>query len=285
MNTVKQGGFFQLIVKYVTWHQTLFARLYSMAILKCSPKLFCVFFNLSAAIRRVDMHFSYDTKTKRFTAKSSQLEKYFYHRKQAEMAYRNGFRKRAHQIGDAYLLPKIVFSTGDLVVDCGANLGDLKLYFDEIQIDVDYVAFEPSPLEFICLADNVKPSIVHNKGLWNHDSHLTFYISSQGADSSFIKPPTYDEERKIPTVRLDGILNRPIKLLKLEAEGAEPEVLLGAEGLLDRIEYISADLGFERGIDQQSTLAPVTNFLLDKNFELLDVKHDRIAALFRNKSL
>lgn len=285
MNKAKQGGFLQLILKYIAWHQTLFARLYSMAILKCSPNLFCIFFNFSAAIRGVDMRFSYDKTTKRFTAKSSQLEKYFYHRKQAEMAYRNGFSKRAHQIAEAYLLPKITFSAGDLIVDCGANLGDLKLYFDELKTDIEYIAFEPSPLEFVCLTENVKPSLVHNKGLWNEDSHLTFYISSQGADSSFIKPPTFDEERKIPTARLDGLLNRRIKLLKLEAEGAEPEVLQGAEGLLDKIEYISADLGFERGIDQQSTLAPVTNFLLSKNFELLDVRHDRIAALFRNKSL
>ena len=36
-----------------------------------------------------------------------------------------------------------------------------------------------------------------------------------------------------------------IKLLKLEAEGAELQVLYGCKNILNKIEYISADIGFE----------------------------------------
>lgn len=78
-------------------------------------------------------------------------------------------------------------------------------------------------------------------------------------------------------------MNEKIKLLKLEAEGAEPEVLEGCGDLLQQIEYITADLGPERGVSQESTLVPVVNYLLAHNFELLEVGHTRIVGLFRNK--
>ena len=59
---------------------------------------------------------------------------------------------------------------------------------------INYVGFEPSPIEFHCLQDNVNPSKVYNKGLWNKEGELEFYISSQGADSSLIEPKKFDEK-------------------------------------------------------------------------------------------
>ena len=58
------------------------------------------------------------------------------------------------------------------------------------------------------------------------------------------------------------------------------------EGLgdkLDLVEYVSADLEYERGIQCESTLVPVTNYLLEHDFELVDVSHGRICALYKNK--
>ena len=45
-----------------------------------------------------------------------------------------------------------------------------------------------------------------------------------------------------------------IKLLKLQAEGAEPEVSKGSLNSLKNIKFITADLGPERGLNQESTL-------------------------------
>ena len=58
-------------------------------------------------------------------------------------------------------------------------------------------------------------------------------------------------------------------------------MLLGCERILQKVEYISADLGFERGPLQESTLAPVTNFLLKNGFELIDFSSPRIVALYK----
>ena len=87
----------------------------------------------------------------------------------------------------------------------------------------------------------------------------------------------------VPSRRLENFIHKPVKLLKLEAEGAEPEILYGIGDKLKLIEYISADVGFERGIKEESTLVPVTNYLLENNFELISLGIGRLSLLFRNK--
>lgn len=207
----------------------------------------------------------------------------FRHQKQGTMAYEWGIKKRAEVINKVYFLDKIEFCSGDVFIDCGANVGDLKLWFDLNDIEVEYIGFEPSPIEFECLEKNVAPKTAHNLGLWNEDGTLRFYISSQGADSSLIQPAEYSSVVDVDVKRLNDFIEGPIKCLKLEAEGAEPEVLSGVDDTkLQMIEYVAADLGYERGVDAESTLVPVTNYLLSRGFELVDVSHGRICALYRN---
>lgn len=207
----------------------------------------------------------------------------FRHERQGNMAYEYGLAARAAQLGSAYRLEQIPFDIGDTVIDCGANVGDLRLWFRLNGVNIRYRAFEPSPVEFECLALNCPDDECHNVGLWNSEGTMQFYVSSQGADSSLIEPVSYDEIITVSTQKLSAYVDGPVKLLKLEAEGAEPEILEGAEECLADIAYISADLGFERGVDCESTLAPVSNFLLSRGFEMLAVGHQRVYALFRNK--
>ena len=47
---------------------------------------------------------------------------------------------------------------------------------------------------------NISPSKAYNVGLWNKNDQLTFYVSSQGGDSSLIKPLEYDEKIKVKTI-------------------------------------------------------------------------------------
>ena len=65
-------------------------------------------------------------------------------------------------------------------------------------------------------------------------------------------------------------INEKIKLFKIDAEGNEPEVLMGATSLLKNTEYISVDFGDERGIEQKTTIVDVNNFLTENNFNLID---------------
>ena len=253
--------------------------------LKTDKKKFALLFNLKSILIGSGARLIYDGASFVITDKSFKWFSYkIRHQRQCDMAYQDGLLNRVEDLAEVYFLKKIDFKDGDIFVDCGANVGDLKLWFKLNSININYVGFEPSPVEFKCLQNNVKPSKVHNVGLWKDNSELKFYISSQGADSSLIEPEKYEKAIIINVCRLDSFFDTKIKCIKLEAEGAEPEVLEGLGDKLKLVEYVSADLGYERGIDAESTLAPVTNFLLQKNFELIDVEHTRICALFRNKN-
>ena len=208
-----------------------------------------------------------------------------HHEKLALWSYQRGIINRAEQMGEIYHLQNIEFGDGDVVIDCGANIGDLALYFKNHKLAVEYIGIEPAPLEYECLVHNVAPMQCHNLGLWFENGSIDFYLAGQKGDSSFIEPRHFDSVVKVETVRLDQLIDREIKLLKIEAEGGEPEVLMGAEKLLPKVEFISADLGFERGPTAESTLVPVMNFLMERNFELVAISHKRVVALFRNKGL
>ena len=90
----------------------------------------------------------------------------------------------------------------------------------------------------------------------------------------------------IEYIRLDSLkqLNgKKIKLLKLEAEGAELEVLIGCGDILQNIEYISADIGFELDQGKRSNQAEVTEYLVENNFNKVS-SNSRCVTLFKNKN-
>ena len=62
------------------------------------------------------------------------------------------------------------------------------------------------------------------------DSYLDFYVDTDHASSSLIQPKNHTSVVRVETRRLDSFLELTnIFLLKVEAEGAEPEVLLAFE--------------------------------------------------------
>ena len=258
--------------------------LYTSIMLKTDKRVFAAFFNFKSLLFRTDTRIQWHDGFYIVTDKSMPDFRYLLrHKRRCHFAYPRGVKKRSEYLADSYSFEEIGFEDGDVFVDCGANYGDVKIWFDVKSIDIEYIGFEPSPIEFGCLKENVRPGVVHNVGLWNTEGELKFYLSSDGADSSLIEPAHYDEVITTKVTRLDSYITSEIKCLKLEAEGAEPEILEGIGQKLDLIEYIAADLGYERGVEEESTLAPVTNFLLARNFELINVNHVRICALYRNK--
>ncbi|MDX1692370.1 MAG: FkbM family methyltransferase [Ketobacteraceae bacterium] len=272
--------------RYIRYLLSLLDNASNALIERTRGSLFCTLFNMRSRLLGRSVRFRQDADGYQVTDPVFSPHAYrFRHEVQANMAYKKGLVRRAQMMGDTYLLEAIEFHEGDLVIDCGANVGDLKLWFTHRNLPVTYMAFEPSPLEFACLEKNVAPGTAHHCGLWKEDGNLTFYVSSQGADSSLIEPAEYDDVIHVTTRRLADFVDGPVKLLKLEAEGAEPEILLGVEEKLEQIEYISADLGYERGVRSESTFVPVTNYLLSRGFEMVDISRQRMVALYRNTSV
>jgi len=226
----------------------------------------------------------------RFKSENSQIliangmETWTTHRSRTHL-YAFGFEHRGSSIGKSYLLENIDFKEGDVVIDCGANMGDLHLWFKSRNLRVQYIGIEPNPIDFACLSRNVPGNLRPlNLALWNISGELKFWVDSNSASSSLIEPPNYSEIISVKSVRLDELeLPQKIKLLKVEGEGAEPEILLGASNILKRIEWISVDVGPERGIEQASTRDDVVTFLTSNSFEIaIENPFHRKTILFRN---
>jgi FkbM family methyltransferase len=217
------------------------------------------------------------------------LPRRFADRLQGFISYRDGFEARALEMSEAYSLKEIDFANGDVVVDCGANYGDLELALAYLGISgMSYYAFEPDPSAFASLAFNSKSDHLYNCGLWETDGTSIFYVAGH-ADSSFIKPPNATTEIEVQHLRLDRALLRSgreqsgkmrVRLLKIEAEGAEPEVIRGAPRTLKETGNVAVDAGRERGLNQDSTLVEVTNLLNDSGFKMKRLSSRRLAVLF-----
>ncbi|MBX9716905.1 MAG: FkbM family methyltransferase [Burkholderiaceae bacterium] len=189
----------------------------------------------------------------------------------------------------SYLLDRVPLRPSDWVLDCGANIGEVSLSLLRREPSLNIVAVEPETLEADCADLNLyegRPKTVRGV-LWHEETTLKFYSAAATADSSTIEPPKYDSVREVPATTVDALLTRMqcqrLRLLKLEAEGAEPEILRGAMGSLERIDYIAADLGPERGVRQEETATPVINLLLARGFEIVGMRFDRVVVLFRNR--
>jgi FkbM family methyltransferase len=208
-------------------------------------------------------------------------------RKERIWVYAKGVQSRLDRLGEIYGIAACGLTASDTVIDCGANVGEFSALVRS-RYGCDVVPVEPEPAEARCIAVNVPGArAIVNAALWNEAGELKFYSKNRSADSSIFETAEYDGVTTVPTLRLDELIERHglsrIKLLKLEAEGAEPEILLGSGNALRCIEYISADLGPERGLAQESTAVPVCNLLFGAGFELVSLYPKRLVFLFRNK--
>ncbi len=217
---------------------------------------------------------------------SSDGESIAFARKERVWMYSRGIRVRIEELSRAYFLQHVRLVRGDVILDCGANLGEVSR--SARQRGAEVIAVEPEKAEARCIDYNV-PGVraVLTKALWKEDGYIEFFSKNDSGDSSIFEMERYQSKTRVPTTTLDTVLREQgverLRLLKLEAEGAEPEILEGARESLGRIDYISADLGPERGLRKETTLAPVANRLYAEGFELVDVYHRRMICLFRNK--
>ena len=199
---------------------------------------------------------------------------------------------RFEELYKGYGLHKVRGLEAGLVLDVGANVGETSLLFRQLGATVH--SFEPDPSEFVCLEANADELIYpHQIALWDETGSATLFLANATGDTSLLLPVESESAITVSTVTLDDWAEEHLSdgqivdLLKLEAEGAEPEILRGAEKLLGRIRYITADVGFERpgegGLD--STLPAAANYLLKKGFSILWVGLPRLVIVLKNDAL
>ncbi len=197
----------------------------------------------------------------------------------------NGVEAQLAALLSKYLVEKVSLGTGDLVIDVGANIGEFSMACESLGAIVH--SFEPDPTEFRALARNISsPSRAHNIALWKEEGIQLLWLANDSGDTTLIEAGLTQESVEVNATTLDFWIDRnlepseEIALLKLEAEGAEPEVLQGLERNLNRCKYITVGPGFERGVEQEATLPAVTNFLLSRGFEMSAIHPGGGVALF-----
>ena len=135
---------------------------------------------------------------------------------------------------------------GGRVVDVGANVGWFTLLAARrVGQDGTVLSFEPAPANFSLLAKSVERNKFRNVRLFNEivsdiDGTRTLYLARRTAETGLhsIVRSHGGEELAISSVRLDTVARSlgidRIDVLKVDVEGAEPEVLLGAERLISQ---------------------------------------------------
>ena len=184
---------------------------------------------------------------------------------------------------DQYSINQLEIKDNDLVIDCGANVGELYFSFLLNTQNIEYIAFEPDPAAFECLSLNInnKSDNLYNFALSSNEGKMKFYLDTFGANSS-IEHFGSEEFITVETKTLDSFNFENIKLIKLEAEGHEIEVLKGSVNTLKNTEYITVDYGPEKGKEGNMTLPEVTNFLFKENFIIENASSNRYTCLFKN---
>ena len=201
-------------------------------------------------------------------------------------AYLFGLEQRKNYIKDCYMIDNFIIHKGDVVIDCGAAQG--LFYLAVKNFNPEYYGFEPSPTQFDDLEYNLSgEKNIYNKALWKSTGEaLQLFVNDWNNDSSAIQPDEVDEVIKVETLSLDDLIEtigKNIKLIKIEAEGAEPEVLEGLDKNISKVNYITIDAGFER--NGKSTISECIHYLLARNFELIDFYQDRVGLLFKNRNI
>lgn len=150
----------------------------------------------------------------------------------------------------------IVIDPGDILIDCGANVGDITSLFARTGAMV--YAFEPHPLCWSILSRRfsmLRNVECYQSGVMDRDEKLTFRIPAahDGFDdldasigASFIEGAMRTDrysvaEQEVACVDLDKFirgLGRRVRILKLDVEGAEIPILnklldTGTFGLID----------------------------------------------------
>jgi FkbM family methyltransferase len=139
---------------------------------------------------------------------------------------------------------------GDVVLDCGANVGTFTRQALNAGAD-KVIAIEPAPENLECLRRAFAPEIssgrvvVYPKGVWDKDDVLSLNTDhdNSAADSFVMHPEGEDhasagEALKLPVTTIDHLVAElkleRVNFIKMDIEGAEPKALAGGRDTMAR---------------------------------------------------
>lgn len=173
------------------------------------------------------------------------------------------------------------------VIDVGANQGQFAYAVTRFFSDTVIHSFEPVPDTYEKLSFNTKllsKIVTYNFGLGSKSGKIDFYQNEHSHASSALPISDYQKTQlpktsrarliTVPVERLDnigmtiGAIARPL-LLKLDVQGYEKEVLLGAGAFMDKVDYLLFEVSFVKMYEGEPLFEEMHELVCNMGFKLI----------------
>ena len=163
---------------------------------------------------------------------------------------------------------------GHFVIDAGANIGTVSLACANIVGQSGQVkSFEPNIKIFKYLKKNIeindysKIIQAYNFGLGSKNSKYKFTEYSDDTSNT----PSESGTNVVKIKKLDDVINEKVNFLKIDVEGFEYEVLLGAKNLLKQIDYILLECNRDMLNKHKTSEKMICEYLTKYKFKIYQV--------------
>lgn len=169
---------------------------------------------------------------------------------------------------------------GDIILDCGAHIGNCTTLFSRIVGKTGLViALEPIKESYIRLNERIKRLrlvnvLTLNKGVWDQKTELPVTIISNTSYGKILidkKSEPNKEEILVPCTTIDDLVQElklsHLDLIKMDIEGAEIEALEGAANTLKVLSPKLAIASYHRRENAQ-TFGAVEKYLNEQKYRV-----------------
>lgn len=154
----------------------------------------------------------------------------------------------------SYVAEKIKFDDGDIALDIGANIGWYSILLNNLMPKSGKIySFEPDPLNFDLLSENIKlnsaKNIVAVNNALSHKNEIMklYQYSNRNLGRHSLLDINKSDYVKVRAIVLDQFLQdenidfSKVKFAKIDIEGYEYFALSGATKVLDSIQYLISE--------------------------------------------
>lgn len=181
----------------------------------------------------------------------------------------------------------IINKPDPVIVDGGANIGDMTHHYQNLFADPQISAFEPIPALVKHLekrfADDSQVTI-YPYALGATNQEVEFNVNNFDATSSILNASSHNmglcgemvdlkEKISVPMVRLDSVrdVSKRIDFVKLDLQGYELEALKGFGDILANTHIILTEVEFLPLYDDQPLFADIDLFMRQADFNLFNL--------------
>lgn len=133
-------------------------------------------------------------------------------------------------IDDVYKLNNLI--NPGLIIDVGAAFGDFTIFAAKMFPSSQILCFEPDPVYFTLLKKNIILNKINNITCFNYaiscKKRYKLYMQANHGNSSYMKRKKYYQKISVKTKKLSDFITPQVKLLKIDCEGAELDILQSA---------------------------------------------------------